>query len=325
MTHIRDTTLPTQFGPINVSAATSIGRRRNQEDRFVMCPDLFSGEYGFFGIFDGTVKEHASEWVHHHIVEELLHSLSFQRYHAMSQSDKALPANRKLLEQACIEFYSSTDAKLVVWCAERDIHYSSCTSVTVLIHFPTSRMYVAHLGDSHAVIGGVIDSKLQGHSLTRPHKPDDPAELKRIEAAGGCCVYLRSGKPFIRGGDFFQRDLAMQLNYSRAFGGKDLKMYGLSCVPSVLQLLFTGGNGGDSKSFPANVLILGSDGVWDVVDPNTGVNVVVHAQDAYTKFQQSGNQNSRVPSPSEQIVAVALDNHVRHGSSDNVTAVTIFF
>ena len=29
----------------------------------------------------------------------------------------------------------------------------------------------------------------------------------------------------------------MQLNYSRAFGGKDLKMYGLSCVPSVTQLV----------------------------------------------------------------------------------------
>ena len=36
-------------------------------------------------------------------------------------------------------------------------------------------------------------------------------------------------KPFIRGGDFTARkargDRAMQLQYSRAFGGKDLKPY----------------------------------------------------------------------------------------------------
>ena len=49
-------------------------------------------------------------------------------------------------------------------------------------------------------------------------------ERRRIEKAGGSLAYLHGGKPFIRGGDFAERQLKgdrpMQLNYSRAFGGK---------------------------------------------------------------------------------------------------------
>ena len=50
-------------------------------------------------------------------------------------------------------------------------------------------------------------------------------------ASGGQVVYLHGDKPFLRGGDFFQRHSLghhpKQLNYSRAFGGKGLKKYGL--------------------------------------------------------------------------------------------------
>ena len=49
-------------------------------------------------------------------------------------------------------------------------------------------------------------------------------ERRRIEKSGGSLAYLHGGKPFIRGGDFAERQLKgdrpMQLNYSRAFGGK---------------------------------------------------------------------------------------------------------
>lgn len=57
--------------------------------------------------------------------------------------------------------------------------------------------------------------------------------------SGGSLAYLHGGKPFIRGGDFTERqargERPMQLNYSRAFGGKDLKPYGLLAVPDIAQ------------------------------------------------------------------------------------------
>jgi hypothetical protein len=87
-------------------------------------------------------------------------------------------------------------------------------------------------------------------------------------------------------GDFFQRQLAMQLNYSRAFGGKDLKMYGLSCTPSVLQLRYRAEQktASDDTAFylgELKCLILGSDGVWDVSDPTNTVNLAARSLDTY--------------------------------------------
>ncbi len=75
-----------------------MGRRKNQEDRFLVVPDLMNGEYTFAGVFDGTVKEYASDFVHQHILNELLASPSFQRYQALSTVEKTVAANRKLLE-----------------------------------------------------------------------------------------------------------------------------------------------------------------------------------------------------------------------------------
>ena len=47
---------------------------------------------------------------------------------------------------------------------------------------------------------------------------------------GGSLAWLHGNKPYIRGGDFHPRQAngehPKQLNYSRAFGGKDLKMFG---------------------------------------------------------------------------------------------------
>lgn len=52
--------LPTTYSnKIKFTSSTHIGARGNQEDRFVACPDLLGGEYAWFGVYDGTVKEHA--------------------------------------------------------------------------------------------------------------------------------------------------------------------------------------------------------------------------------------------------------------------------
>lgn len=115
--------------------------------------------------------------------------------------------------------------------------------------------------------------------------------------AGGCLTYLHGGKPFIRGGDFTQRqalgERPMQLNYSRAFGGKDLKQcavpraplpaipstahprlrrapcsYGLTVEPDVTSMLVQPKH---------RMLLLASDGVWDVLSPEEAADCAVTA------------------------------------------------
>ena len=161
-----------------------------------------------------------------------------------------------------------TDEALVTMCRERGIDYSACTAVTAVIS--GDLLSVAHLGDSKVVLGRDSNAAaaavaaaaalaaggkppstappsgpvaITGKYLTTDHKPDMVEERRRIESCGGSLAYLHGGKPFIRGGDFSARQAAgdrpMQLNYSRAFGGKDLKRYGLSATPDILQIQLT--------------------------------------------------------------------------------------
>lgn len=145
------------------------------------------------------------------------------------------------LHPPIVQGYRATDSALIRLCAAEGIHYSSCTSVTALL--TRDLLTTAHLGDSKIVIGKEVSGGVQGKYLTQDHKPDMPDERRRIESSGGSLTYLHGGKPFIRGGDFLARqakgERPMQLNYSRAFGGKDLKMFGLSAVPDVLHVPLT--------------------------------------------------------------------------------------
>lgn len=141
------------------------------------------------------------------------------------------------------------------------------TFAGVVVMVSAGVLTCGHVGDSRAALGRVDSSgKLVCTFLTRDHKPNQKEELDRIELAGGSLTYLHGGKPFIRGGDFSERqrrgDRPMQLNYSRAFGGKDLKMFGLSCVPDIAQL---------PVDASTKCLVLASDGLWDTCSADLAV------------------------------------------------------
>lgn len=294
---------PTSFGPLTLAAFTHIGRRPNQEDRFVLAPQLFNGEYGFFAVFDGTVKEFAADRVNAIVLDCLLNTPSFKAFHALPAADKLTSQAHKLLSKATTETYLSTDQKFLEWAQENKNHYSSCTGVSVLLHIPSRVMAVGHIGDSRIIIGEKSNGCLVGRSLTVDHKPDMAEEKARIEANGGSLTYLHGGKPFIRGGDFHNRKHAMQLNYSRAFGGKDLKMYGLSAIPTVNLVKVE-----DST----HSVVLGSDGIWDVVEPTMSVGICQEAREKKLL-------------PCKELCRIALQLHEKKGSADNVTAVCVYF
>jgi protein phosphatase len=124
--------------------------------------------------------------------------------------------------------------------------------------------------------------------------------------AGGSLTYLHGGKPFIRGGDFTARqvkgDRPMQLNYSRAFGGKDLKMFGLICEPTVTHVDVTDAD---------KVIVIASDGLWDVISAQAACSAAMNAR-------------ASAAEPAEHLVDAALAAHDAAGSIDNVTVVAVY-
>ena len=138
------------------------------------------------------------------------------------------------------------------------------------------------------------------------HSPVRPAPPARAQA-GGILAYLHGGKPFLRGGDFVERqargDRPMQLNYSRAFGGKDLKPFGLTAEPCVAQVRLS----------PADkVLVLASDGLWDVADADAAVNL------AWELFCAGSD-------PARGLAEWALMQHDARQTTDNITVQVIIF
>jgi protein phosphatase len=303
--------LPTRFEDtkFRVSMLQHMGDRRTQEDRFCIVPilDKKASEPespAFFGVYDGTVGDFASDNVKDIVVPTLLEREEWKNYRtnsSLSQGDK-----EALLKEAMTNTYLLSDKKLLERCSRHQQHYATCTSVTVLM--TRDYLAVSHLGDSRIVIGRQDGGKLVGEQATLDHKPDLDDERKRIEECGGMVERLinHNNKPFIRGGDFMMRkalgEQPMQLQYSRAFGGKDLKIFGLSSNPTVKVL---------PRVPQMKWIILASDGLWDIVSSQQAVDIAQEALD------QQHN-------PSAALVRAALlEQSRRKGRADNITVVCV--
>jgi serine/threonine protein phosphatase PrpC len=261
-----------------VSAASHIGPRATQEDRYVV--SQISDSCWLFGLFDGTVGCLASESAKQMIVDFFVGSHGWKNY---------LTDDRDIsnLIQGIRETYEVLDRAIIQRCREMNQPYS--TSTCVLCVLSRNILVTSHLGDSRVCLVDSSGSKF----ITKDHRPSDPLERKRIEAHGGSVVYLvgHGSKPYLRGGDFLDRkragDQPMQLQYSRALGGKDLKPFGLSAEPDITVNDIT-----DIKK-----LIIGSDGLWDTLSPDDAGRLTGDATD--------------------------LINNVLEQCTDNITAVVI--
>lgn len=289
---------------------TDIGLRQEQEDRMVMCPKFGpSGQSSLFCVFDGTCGDHASEFTQKNFPRTLLSNESFVnilKRMGEGEEDK----KDELLEgltSVFQEVFAATDAALLEECRLNQRHYAASTGVVAFIC--GNMLTVSHVGDSKACIARLVDDstgELECEELTLSHKPNQPEEQQRIEQQGGALVYLHGDKPYIRGGDFRARqktgERPKQLNYSRAFGGKDLKTFGLSCHPDVTHVEITSSD---------RLVLVGSDGLFDVLTPFQASSV------AFEAFKAG-------MSPCRAVVKRAIREMPSCNVRDNITVVAIF-
>eukprot|EP01038_Epipyxis_sp_PR26KG_P004979 gene4979-6962_t len=286
---------------------TRIGLRPSQEDRLVLIPQFFSEDCAFCGVFDGTVGHDASEFIMQNITQFLVQNPEIHEVIGLLQSEEkhSLEVIAGKVRVAMRNTFLQADRSLIAMCTERSLHYASSTGVSVFLW--RNLLTIAHIGDSKACIARMNnDNQIQPEWLTVDHKPNMPHELLRIEQSGGSLAWLHGNKPYIRGGDFFRRQAngehPKQLNYSRAFGGKDLKMFGLSAEPDISQF---------EISRHDKLILLGSDGLWDVLKPRLACEIALNAR-------RSGR------SASDDIVNRAIHEMPLCGVRDNITVITIF-
>lgn len=166
---------------------------------------------------------------------------------------------------------------------------STCLLVFKFKYNNADILNIVNIGDSRAI----ICTNTTGNALTMDHKPLNPVEKQRIIMQGGTVYY---------DGLEWRID---NLSLSRAFGDTSSKY-----TPPIPDLFV------HKISKNDKFMILACDGLWDVVDNQTAVNLVLH----YC-FDKDGKRiNEKL-----NIAAKLADFALSQGSTDNVTIIIVFF
>ncbi|KAF3454643.1 hypothetical protein FNV43_RR05091 [Rhamnella rubrinervis] len=284
------------------------GRRRDMEDAVAICPSFCRSdsetttELHYYGVYDGHGCSHVATRCRerlHELVEEDLQSKE-----AVSREWKSV------MERS----FSRMDKEVIAWnetvvgancrCELQTPECDAVGSTAVVAIVTPDKIIVANCGDSRAVLcrnGKPIP-------LSSDHKPDRPDELNRIQAAGGRVIFWDG--PRVLG------VLAM----SRAIGDNYLKPY-VSCEPEVTIT---------ERSAEDECLILGSDGLWDVLSNETVCGVArmclrgkAHAApcSALLENEVGGSEmtDKACSDASVLLTKLALARH----TSDNVSVVVV--
>jgi serine/threonine protein phosphatase PrpC len=164
------------------------------------------------------------------------------------------------------------------------IQSSGSTAATCLIKPKGSKrvLYTANCGDTRAV----LCENHRARRLTVDHKSSCPVEMERIEQAGG----------------FILRNRVMGiLAVARSFGDAGLKPF-VTALPHTSST-----NLGPASQHP--FFILACDGIWDVLEDQQAVDIVL---DAMEHKQQ------------DQASSILIRKALSCGSTDNITCMVVF-
>ncbi|XP_033748812.1 protein phosphatase 1F-like [Pecten maximus] len=247
--------------------------RRKMEDRHVILPDLNSlfnlkdqPPQSYYAVFDGHAGVEAATYAATHLHCHLASCEDFQKK----------PADA--LKYA----YKVTDDRYLQK-AEREKLKSGSTGVSILIR--ENKLHVAWLGDSQTMLVRNGEAVV----LMDPHKPEREDERNRIEAAGGCVLFMGTWR--VNG----------NLAVSRAIGDAAHKKFIISDADT----------SSVSLDGTEDYIVLACDGLWDILTPNAVPKLV------YDYLQESKGDKSGV---AQKLVTWAKEN----GSTDNITVIVVF-
>ncbi len=251
-----------------------------------------SAHRSFFAVFDGHGGDVSAEYCRQHVHVNFLNEKSFT-----SNPSQALRA--ALLR---------TDAEFCGACRRINLLTSSGTTA-LAVYIQGSMLICANIGDSR----GVLCRSGRALPVSNDHKPGRKDEKERVEALGGRVgitedeAFSNKPKNCLCLREYFipKRPLRVfpgGLSVSRTIGDISMKSTALIIAdPEMFSLVLT-----PLDSF----LVLACDGVWDVMNNQQVV-------DCVKKHVHMGD-------PEEAARQLAKEAY-RRGSTDNISAIVVFF
>lgn len=276
----------------------------------------------FYAVFDGHGGPDAASYAQEHLWDLIKKQRGF-----WSNDDEEVCA---AIRKGFIACHHAMWKKLPEWPrTATGLPSTSGTTASVVV-IRRDRLYVAHVGDSAVVLGVQDDpdeETIRAEEITQDHKPELPKERKRIEGLGGS-VIKKSGvnrvvwkRPRLTHNGPVRRSTVIDqipfLAVARALG--DLWSYDfysgefvVSPEPDTAVIKL------DLKKH--RYVILGSDGLWNMVSP----------QEAVSMCQETDKAKARCQKTKENVCSAhELVNHAlqrwsqRMLRADNTSAIVI--
>lgn len=248
---------------------TMQGRRPYNEDEVDI---VINNKVNYFGLFDGHGGNDVSKYLKKHL-----------KNYFIGEEIKAEIGKSKSCDKYISKVFDFVQNKLT------DYHLpSKATGSTALLSmFYTCNSHkmvkVINLGDCRAVACNLDNIAIP---LTKDHKPTSYDEFKRITQMGGKILHEKNDDPRING-----------LAVSRSFGDLDSKPH-VSHSPEMYDY--------DTRKF--KFVIMGCDGIWDVMSNQDAVDLVLSEMEIKTK------------NIAAKLTQYAFDK----GSQDNLTCIIVY-
>lgn len=277
-------------------ASAMQGYRPEMEDQHTCAVDIpgLPG-HAFFAVYDGHGGDKTAILA---VCEETGVLPTIMRQDSFKAYAAAAPASRdpKQLAKAMLDGFVQVDAEMR---PKLPIDEDKSGTTAVAVFLTPTHLICANAGDSRAVYckGPVV-------ALSDDHKPDNPDERRRIEAAGGHVAQGMMGAGPMR----VDGDLAV----SRCLGDFTYKQN--RSVPDIEQKVTPLP---ELRIFPRDasadeLVIVACDGIWDVVSNQ-------EACDMLREWMMGGEKDCGLLA--EETLDTCLDN----GSKDNMSAIVVTF
>lgn len=269
----------------------------------------------YFGVFDGHGGEECAEWVSQHLQEFLLNQSDYETACEAFLHSNCVSADMATKKETALTLaFNACDSTLLK--SHTTMIGTSGTTVGCLL-IDSHWLYSANCGDSRSV----LSRRGKNICLTRDHKPSDPVERSRIEAAGGkvsiieppasLTKTLKTPPPsqsYVEYGD-------LGLAVSRALGDvffkqhPDLPLHEQMLISSPYTCVMNRDFDGDE------FIVLATDGLWNFIPEERIMRFVRE------RLLSDDEDDRDLQDIAHKLTQLALDKK----SNDNVTVVLIVF
>lgn len=317
---------------LRVTGHCNQGGRKYMEDVFSVAyqqtEDEMDLEYAFFGIFDGHGGKEAALFAKEHLMDNITKQQNF-----WSENDDLV---LKSIREGFLKTQQDMWGDLENWAKTGSGLPSTAGTTASICFIRRGKIFVGHVGDSAIILGSEDDNNPEDWNakmLTRDHKPECEIELARIEAAGGKVV-SKSGVPRVvwnrpklgHTGPVRRSTPVDEIPFlavARALG--DLWSYNSKNDTFVVS------PDPDLHVYTVDIskqrcLILGTDGVWNVLSPEMAVNTVRNAEKNNERHMLEGTEGTKTTwlNPSKQLVDQGVERwRVCKLRADNTSVVVV--